>query len=76
MGMERDVLEALVTEYGEVFFVLDSGIEVEVHGERGYDVTTRGGRQYLRTEGMHDGEWLIREVPIDRIEHAYSHKEV
>lgn len=76
MGYTRQAFEDAVAEFGEVFFVLDSDREYEVHGERGYEFN-RVGREYaVEIEGMQDGEYLVVQFPLSSIEHHYSHKEV
>lgn len=76
MQYNRQTFKNIVSEYGEVFFVLDSDREYEIHGERSYSFLTRGGETLVRVDGLRDDEYIITEFPLDAIEHHYSHKEV
>lgn len=66
-----------VGEYGEVFFVLDSDREYEVHGTDQYEFQESDtGKTIVHIEGMHDGEYYKVDFPLDAIEHHYTHREV
>lgn len=71
MVTKSDFIEA-VEEFGEVFVVLDSGVEYEVHGTRGYEITDG----VVEVEGLSGDEWIIARFSIESIEHFYTHKEV
>ncbi len=81
MEYDKSTFSSLVNKYGEVFFVLDSGEEYEVHGMNSYeyeeyDAPVGHTRDFVQVEGMRDGEYLIVEFPLDAIEHHYTHREV
>jgi len=65
-------LEHAVEKYGEVFVVLESDREYEIHGKEGYELQDG----IIRIEGLHDDEYLVVEFSVDTIEHIYTHKEV
>jgi len=74
---DRSTIGELVAKYGEVFFVLDSGEEVEVHGRNGYELYDLDtGETFIRVEGMRDDEYVVLEAPVESIEHHYTHKEI
>lgn len=66
--------EAAVSQFGEVFFVLDSDREYIVHGTEGYDFINNG--QSVRVEGKQGDEWVVAIFDLDDIEHIYTHKEI
>lgn len=69
---EQD-LEDYVTRWGEVFVVLDSGVQYEIHGTDSYEVDSN---DVVTVEGLHDGEYLIVSFPLMVVEHVYTHREV
>jgi len=75
MQYTKDYVTRVVQKYGEVFFVLDSGEEYEVHGTDSTEFTT-GPEKMIRVEGLRDDEYVIVEFPVDAIEHHYTHREV
>lgn len=76
MGYTKDQFTSIVDEFGEVFFVLDSDREYEVHGRRSYEFIERKSGTFVEVEGLKEDEYLYVEFPLDSIEHHYSHKEV
>jgi len=76
MAYTKEQFSRAVKSFGEVFFVLDSGRKYEIHGERGYETFENNGRTFVEAEGLHDGELIIVQFPLDAIEHHYSHKEI
>lgn len=83
MDYTEDYFDEVVSEYGEVFFVLDSDREYEVHGSDQYDFieapnphSVSSDYTVVHVEGIRDGERLVIEFPIDAIEHHYTHREV
>lgn len=74
---KREFIHA-VEQFGEVFFVLDSDREYQVHGTESYEFVDRQGAvtESVRVEGMNDGEYQIAVFPLDSIEHHYTHKEI
>jgi hypothetical protein len=74
MGYTKTQFEDAVERFGEVFFVLDSDREYEVHGKEGYKISDDSG--VVRIEGMQDGEYLVVEFNLYDIEHHYTHREV
>lgn len=66
--------------YGEVMVVLESDREYDLHnftvtfGDQDDDADALRESE-LRIEGMHDGDYLVVDVPISRIEHVYAHRE-
>lgn len=74
MDYDKSTFEDVVEQFGEVFFVLDSGEEYIVHGKAGYSINDE--RQTVSIQGVRDGEYLVVEFPLDSIEHHYTHKEV
>ena len=76
MEYDKQAFEEAVAEYGEVFFVLDSDREYEVHGERSYDFVDIDGETFVEVEGLAEDEYLTVQFPLGAIEHHYSHKEV
>lgn len=76
MTYDKTEIDDIVSRFGEVFFVLDSDREYKVHGEESFEHIWISNKRGLRIEGMHDGEYLIVEFPLDAIEHYYTHREV
>lgn len=74
MLYDKPRFEQAVEQFGEVFFVLDSDREYQVHGKEGYKFVQNGDA--VRVEGMQGEEYLKVEFPLDAIEHHYTHKEV
>lgn len=73
----KDAIEEFVEQYGEVFFVLESGEEFEVHGTKGFEFfETNLGGTFIRVEGMRSDEYVVFEAPVKHIEHHYTHKEI
>jgi hypothetical protein len=59
-------------EWGEVVVVLESGIEYELHKQDTELYETSG---MVQTEGMRDGEYQVVNIPVEAIEHTYTHKQ-
>lgn len=76
MQYTESYFEDVVEQYGEVFFVLDSDREYEVHGSDQYEFTEAPDATVVHVEGMHDGEFYKVDFPLDAIEHHYTHREV
>lgn len=83
MDYTEDYFEDAVSRYGEVFFVLDSDREYEVHGTDSFEFVeapnpSSVSKDYtlVRVEGLHEDEYLVVEFPLDAIEHHYTHREV
>ena len=83
MDYTKDYVKDVVEKYGEVFFVLDSGERYEVHGTDELSFgrapnPSAASTDYVmvHVEGMHDGELLKVDFPIESIEHHASHKEL
>jgi hypothetical protein len=72
MGYTKPQFEETVELLGEVFFVLDSDREYEVHGTKGYEINNG----VVHVEGMKGDEYLDVYFPLDSIEHHYTHREV
>lgn len=72
MSYTKEQFEDAVAEFGEIFFVLDSGEEYEIHGTRSYELEDG----IIEIEGIQGDEYVIVQFPLDAIEHHYSHKEV
>lgn len=71
MGYTEAQFRRAVEQFGEVFFVLDSDREYEIHGNRGYEIANG----VVEIEGMKDGEYIDVQFPLSAIEHHYSHRE-
>lgn len=78
MEYKKKYFEEVVEKYGEVFVVLESGEEYQIHGERSYslDYQLDTNTTTVRVEGLRGDEYLIVEFPLDAIEHHYTHAEV
>jgi hypothetical protein len=76
MDYDKSTFEAAVAEFGEVFFVLDTGREYIVHGTDGYELKEKAGHTMVRVRGLRDDELTIAEFPLDAIEHHWTHKEI
>lgn len=77
MDYTKTDFEEAVFDYGEVFFVLDSDREYEVHGRDQYHFyESPSGETMVHVKGMRGGEYLKVDFPLDAIEHHYTHREV
>jgi hypothetical protein len=83
MDYSEDYFTDVVQKYGEVFFVLDSDREYEVHGTDSFEFTeapnpssVSSDYTLVKVEGMQGDEHVIVEFPLDAIEHHYTHREV
>lgn len=80
MNYTEDYFEEVVHRYGEVFFVLDSDREYEIHGTDSFEFQTvsdlRSKNTVVHVEGQRGDEYLKVDFPLDAIEHHYTHKEV
>ena len=73
--------EALIEEYiqrwGEVWVVLDSDREYQLHGLEHVEFDERDGDTTVaQVEGMQDDEWVKVEFDLADVEHVYTHREV
>jgi hypothetical protein len=66
--------------YGEFMLVLESDREYDFHNFTvtfGEDESSPAlSDDELRIEGVMDGEHLVVDIPIERIEHVYAHREL
>ena len=76
MHYTNEYFHELVEKYGEVFFVLGSGREYEIHGTDSFEFVERSNSILVRVEGIRGDELLLVEFPLDSIDHHYSHREV
>ena len=83
MDYTKEYVKEVVENYGEVFFVLESGRQYEVHGtdELSFEKApnpSAASTSYtiVHVEGMHDGELLKVDFPLESIEHHLSHREI
>lgn len=74
MSYTTEDYKSLLEQYGEMTFVLDSGVEYDVHTRiTEFDVE----EDVVRTEGINDeNEYVQVTFPTDAIEHFYTHREV
>lgn len=75
----KEILQDKVERFGEVFIVLESDREYEVHGTEQLAFTHAGSNAFdeVRLEGTaDDGTYQVVEFPISRIEHVYTHREL
>lgn len=72
MEYDESTLSDKVSRFGEVFVVLDSDREYQIHGSESY--TVEDGE--VRVEGVQGDEYVIVEFPLSAIEHVYTHREV
>lgn len=72
MDFSQAMLDDYVSRWGEVFVVLDSDREYELHGSESYTVDSG----MVTVEGMSGDEWVKVSFPLKAIEHVYTHKEV
>jgi hypothetical protein len=76
-GYTKDYVRGLVKQYGEVFFVLDSDREYEVHGTKQLSFDDGpSGHKMVTIEGMKGDEYIEVQFPLSAIEHHYSHRDV
>lgn len=65
--------------YGEFMIVLESDREYDFHnftvtfGDE--DNAPALNDNEIRVDGLKDGEYLFVDIPVDRIEHIYAHRE-
>lgn len=83
MDYTEDYFEDVVVRHGEVFFVLDSGEEYEIHGTDSFEFeeapnpnSASSDYTVVHVEGLRNGEYVIVHFPLDAIEHHYTHREV
>lgn len=78
MYYDKKQFEQTVAQFGEVFFVLDSGKEYIVHGREGYEIVdgVAGEPTGVRVEGQRGDEYIVAVFDFDDIEHHYTHKEI
>lgn len=79
MAYSVSQLKDKISRFGEVFLVLESGKEYEVHGTESIDFINQATQRKtteIRVEGMRNGEYIIAEFPLDSVEHVYTHREV
>jgi len=75
-----DEIRAKRAYYGEFMLVLESDREYDYHnftvtfGDES-DADALLGNE-IRIEGMKDGEHLVVDIPVGKIEHVYAHREV
>jgi len=66
--------------YGEFMLVLESDREYDFHNFTvtfGEDESSPAlSDDEIRIEGVMDGEHLVVDIPIERIEHVYAHREL
>jgi len=66
--------------YGEFMLVLESDREYDFHNFTvtfGEDTDEPAlSNDEIRIEGIMDGEYLVVDIPINRIEHVYAHREL
>lgn len=65
-----------VSQFGEAMLVMKSDREYTVHGKQNiqYHKPEQGE---IRVEGMNEsGEYIIAVLPVDEIEHVYTHREI
>jgi len=83
MDYTEDYFTEIVQKYGEVFFVLDSDREYEVHGTDSFEFVEAPNpnsvsQDYtlVHVEGTRNGEYLKADFPLDAIEHHFTHAEI
>jgi len=75
-----DDLREKAALFGELMLVLESGEEYDFHlftatfGDEERNVGLRENE--VRIEGLGEEEYLVIDIPVGRIEHVYSHREV
>lgn len=75
MEYTRELFESKVSRFGEVFVVLDSDREYQIHGSESYEFLDTD-EVYVEGVDSESGEYVIAEFPLDSIEHVYTHREV
>jgi len=80
MSYTIDDLKEKAAYYGEFMLVLESDREYDFHN---FTVTFSSdeaqalSEDEFRIEGMDEsGEHLVVDIPVDRVEHVYAHREV
>lgn len=68
MEYNREKLEEIFDECGEVMVIMDSGVEYELHTGN-----TEFFGEHLTAEGIRDGEYLSVVIPYAAVEHHYTH---
>lgn len=63
-------------EYGEMFVVMESGVEYEIHYGSRHNITFNEEEGIVEFEGDKDGEPVVGEFPADNVEHVFSHDTV
>jgi len=68
---DADELMEAVRENGELMVVLESDREYELHTHD----TEVASDDFVRTEGMRDGEYRVIQFRASDVEHYYIHRE-
>jgi hypothetical protein len=68
---DADELMTAVRENGELMVVLESDREYELHTHD----TEKASDEFVRTEGMRDGEYVVVQFNATDVEHYYIHRE-
>lgn len=76
MEFTEPLLEEYITRWGEVFVVLDSDREYQIHGLESVDFDDRGESTLVNVEGLQGDELVKVEFDLADIEHVYTHREV
>lgn len=78
-GYSTEAIRGKAEHFGEFMLVLESDREYDFHN---FTVTFGDEEEAaalseneIRIEGMKDGDYLIVDVPVERIEHVYAHRE-
>lgn len=75
-------IEEKAQHYGEMMVVLESDREYDFHN---FTVTTGPtdgdnlpplAENEFRIEGMHEGDDLVVDIPVGRVEHVYAHRDL
>lgn len=75
-----DNIREKANHYGEFMLVLESDREYDFHtftveyGDSSSGIALRNDE--IRIEGVSDGEHLVVDIPVSRIEHVYAHREL
>lgn len=72
----EDLEEKAREEYGEMFVVLESGTEYELHYGSRHSIEFDEEEGVVRFEGDKDGEPVVGEFPANAVEHVFSHDTV
>jgi hypothetical protein len=73
-------IEQKAEHFGEFMVVLESDREYDFHNFTVTTGPTEGDRlpplatNEFRIEGLHDGEHLVVDIPVGRVEHVYAHR--